>query len=132
MENNGENNVELACETINGSEVTQPGPSSKQPDINNHSNMEANIEKNRKKNRKKSKPKSQTRNPSNTNTCDSTMNASSSKSTGQGKKTVVIAGDSIVKNIIGPKMSADDSNHYYIVKRSLEQQSLTWRILSNH
>ena len=44
------------------------------------------------------------------------MNTSSSKSTGQGKETVVIAGDSIVKNIIGPKMSADDPDHYYIVK----------------
>ena len=115
VENNGENNVELGRETIEGSEVIQPGPSSKQPDIN-HSNMEANIEKNCKKKRKKSKPKSQTQNPSDANTCDSTTNASSSKSTGQGKKTVVIAGDSIVKNIIGPKMSADDSNHYYIVK----------------
>ena len=114
VENNGEN-MELGRETIEGSEVIQPGPSSKQPDIN-HSNMEANIEKNRKKKRKKSKPKSQTQNPSDANTCDSTTNASSSKSTGQGKKTVVIAGDSIVKNIIGPKMNADDSNHYYIVK----------------
>ncbi len=44
------------------------------------------------------------------------MNTSSSKSTGQGKKTVVIAGDSIVKNTIGPKMSADDPNHHFIVK----------------
>ena len=50
------------------------------------------------------------------NTFDDIMNTSSSKSTGQGKETVVIAGDSIVKNIIGPKMSADDPNHYYIVK----------------
>ena len=44
------------------------------------------------------------------------MSTCSSKSTGQGKKTVVIRGDSIVRNIIGPKMSADDSDHYYIVK----------------
>ena len=99
VENNGKNNVELACETIEGSEVTQPGSSSKQPNINNHSNMEANIGKNRKKNGKKSKPKSQTQNASDANTCDSTTNASSSKSTGQGKKTVVIAGDSIVKTL---------------------------------
>ena len=44
------------------------------------------------------------------------MNTYSSKSTGQGKKTVVIAGYSIVKNTIGPKMSADDPNHHFIVR----------------
>ena len=44
------------------------------------------------------------------------VNTSSFKSTGQDKKTVVIAGDSIVKNTIGPKMSADDTNHHFIVK----------------
>ncbi|XP_028412372.1 uncharacterized protein LOC114535190 [Dendronephthya gigantea] len=32
------------------------------------------------------------------------------------KQSVVIAGDSIVKNIIGPKMNAEDPNHYFIVK----------------
>ena len=32
------------------------------------------------------------------------------------KKTVVIAGDSIVKNIVGAKMSGNDSKHYFIVK----------------
>ena len=32
------------------------------------------------------------------------------------KKTVVIAGDSIVKNVIGAKMSSGDHNHFYIVK----------------
>ena len=32
------------------------------------------------------------------------------------KKTVVIAGDSIVKNVIGAKMSSGDPNHFYIVK----------------
>ena len=139
VENDGENNVvlawetivgsevnqpkpsskQLACETMEGSEVNQSDPSSKQPNINKHS-TEANIGKNRKKKGKKSKSKSPTQNPSqpteDENTSDGNMNASSSKATGQGKKTVVIAGDSIVKNIIGPKMSADDLRHYYIVK----------------
>jgi hypothetical protein len=34
------------------------------------------------------------------------------------KKTVVIAGDSIViiKNIVGAKMSGNDSKHYFIVR----------------
>ena len=34
VENDGENNVVLACETIEGSEVNQSDPSSKQPNIN--------------------------------------------------------------------------------------------------
>ena len=32
------------------------------------------------------------------------------------KQTVVVAGDSLVKNIIGAKMSSSDKEHYYIVK----------------
>jgi lysophospholipase L1-like esterase len=32
------------------------------------------------------------------------------------KKSVVIAGDSIVKNIVGAKMNGSDSKHYYIAK----------------
>ena len=109
--------------TIEGSEVSQPDPSSKHQtsDINKHSNAEANIGKNRKKKSKKSKPKSPTQNSNqptaDANTAVDIMNTSSSKSMGQVKKTVVIAGDSIVKNIIGPKMSADDPNHYHIVKQ---------------
>ena len=47
VENCGENNVELACKTKEGSEVTRLDASSKQPDINKHSNTEANIRKNR-------------------------------------------------------------------------------------
>lgn len=80
MENDGENNVEVACETIEGSEVTRPDPSCKQPGINKHSNTEANIRKNRKKKETKSKPKSPTQNPNqptvNANTSDGVMNAS--------------------------------------------------------
>ena len=40
----------------------------------------------------------------------------SSASMSHRKKTVVIAGDSIVKNIVGAKMSGDDSEHYFIEK----------------
>ena len=32
------------------------------------------------------------------------------------KKTVVIAGDSMVKNVIGPKLSNVGSDHFYVVK----------------
>ncbi|CAB4011362.1 Hypothetical predicted protein, partial [Paramuricea clavata] len=41
VENDGENNVELVCETIEGSEVTQPKPSSNQPANDKHLNTEA-------------------------------------------------------------------------------------------
>ena len=37
-------------------------------------------------------------------------------STRHRMKTVVIAGDSIVKNIVRARMSRNDSNHYFIVK----------------
>ncbi|XP_028419222.1 uncharacterized protein LOC114544950 [Dendronephthya gigantea] len=44
-------------------------------------------------------------------------NTSNIETTRQGQKqSVVIAGDSIIKNIIGPKMNAEDPNHYFIVK----------------
>ena len=73
--------------------------------------------KNHKKKGKKSKPaQNSSRRTADVNTSDGIMNTSSSKSTRQGKEMVVIAGDSIVKNIIGPKMSADYPDHYYIVK----------------
>ena len=55
VENDGENNVELACETKEGNEVTQPNPSLKQPDINKHPSIEANTGKNRKSKRKQGK-----------------------------------------------------------------------------
>ncbi|CAB4032593.1 Tetratricopeptide repeat 28 [Paramuricea clavata] len=120
VENDGENNVELVCETIEGSEVTQPKPSSNQPANDKHLNTEASTGKNRKKKGKKSKSKPPTQNSSqqtaDVDTSGGIVNTSSFKSTGQGKKTVVIAGDSIVKNTIGPKMSADDPNHHFIVK----------------
>ena len=114
VENNGENNAELVSQTIEESGVTQPDPSANQPDIDKH-NTATNLRKNRKKKGKKSKP-SQNSSQRTADISDGIMNTSSSKSTGQGKETVVIAGDSIVKNIIGPKMSADDPDHYYIVK----------------
>ena len=116
VENDGEGNAELVCQTTEGSGVTQPDPSANQPDIDKH-NTATNLRKNRKKKGKKSKPaQNSSQRTADVNTSDSIMNTSSSKSTGQGKETVVTAGDSIVKNIIGPKMSADDSDHYYIVK----------------
>ena len=112
--------VENDGETIEGSEVTQPKPSSNQPANDKHFNTEASTGKNRKKKGKKSKSKPPTQNSSqqiaDVDTSGGIVNTSSSKSTGQGKKTVVIAGDSIVKNTIGPKMSADDPNHHFIVK----------------
>ena len=112
--------MELVCETIEGSEVTQPKPSSNQPANDKHFNTEASTGKNRKKKGKKSKSKPPTQNSSqqtaDVDTSGGIVNTSSSKSTGQGKKTVVITGDSIVKNTIGPKMSADDPNHHFIVK----------------
>lgn len=43
------------------------------------------------------------------------------------KKSVVIGKDSIVKNIIGPKMNTEDPIHYFIIKLSLEEQSKIWR-----
>ncbi len=55
VENDGENNLELICETIEGSEVTQPKPSPNQPANDKHPNTEANTGKNRKKKGKKSK-----------------------------------------------------------------------------
>ena len=83
VQNVGENNVELACETKEGSEVTRPDASSKQPDINKHSNTEANIRENRKKMEKKSKPKFPTQSPNqptvNANTSDGVMNTSTCK-----------------------------------------------------
>ena len=119
VENDGENNAELVCQTIEGSGVPQPDPSANQPNIDKH-NTATNLRKNRKKKGKKSKPsQNSSQRTADVNTSDGIMNTSSSKSTGQGKETVVIAGpagDSIVKNIIGPKMSADDPDHYYIVK----------------
>ena len=48
VENDGENNVELVCETIEGSEVTQPKPSSNHPANDKHFNTEASTWKNRK------------------------------------------------------------------------------------
>ncbi|CAB4014407.1 Hypothetical predicted protein, partial [Paramuricea clavata] len=101
VKNDGENNVEL-------------------PANDKHLNTEASTGKNRKKNGKKSKSKPSTQNSSqqtaDVDTSGGIVNTSSSKSTEQGKKTVVIAGDSIVKNTVGPKMSADDPNHHFIVK----------------
>ena len=98
VENDGENNEELVCETIEGIEVTQPKPSSNQPANDKHFNTEASTEKNRKKKGKKSKSKPPTQNSSqhtaDVDTSGGIVNTSSSKSTGQGKKTVVIAGDS--------------------------------------
>ncbi|CAB4037959.1 Hypothetical predicted protein, partial [Paramuricea clavata] len=106
--------------TIEGSEVTQPKPSSNQSANDKHLNTEASTGKNRKKKGKKSKSKPPTQNSSqqtaDVDTSGGIVNTSSSKSTGQGKKTVIIAGDSIVKNTIGLKMSADDPNHHFIVK----------------
>ncbi|CAB4045112.1 Hypothetical predicted protein, partial [Paramuricea clavata] len=54
VENDGENNVELVCETIEGSEVIQSKPSSNQPANDKHLNTEASTGKNRKKKGKKS------------------------------------------------------------------------------
>ncbi|CAB4024048.1 Furin [Paramuricea clavata] len=39
-----------------------------------------------------------------------------STSTGNRKPVVVIAGDSIVKNVVGPSMSKSDADHLYVVK----------------
>ena len=103
VENDGENNAELVCETIEASGVTQPDPSANQPDVDKH-NTATNLRKNRKKGKKSSTKSSQR--TADVNTSDGIINTCSSKSTGQGRETVVIAGDSIVRNIIGPKMSA--------------------------
>ncbi len=43
VENDGENNVELICETIEGSEVTQPKPSPNQPASDEHPNPQHKI-----------------------------------------------------------------------------------------
>ena len=64
VENDGENNVELVCETIEESEVTQQKPSSNQPANDKHFNTEASTGKNRKKKGKKSKSKPPTQNSS--------------------------------------------------------------------
>jgi hypothetical protein len=34
----------------------------------------------------------------------------------KAKEVVVIAGDSLIKNVVGASMSKTDPNHYYIVK----------------
>ena len=100
VENDGEKNVVLACETIEGNEVNQSDPSSKQPDINKH-NTEANIGKSRKKKGKKSKPKSPRQNPSkpteDENTSDGIMNASSSKSRDKARKQLLAQGTQLLK-----------------------------------
>lgn len=59
-----------------------------------------------------SMPQSQSTEPSISNTAAKT----STPATAKKKKVVVIAGDSIVKNIIGAKMSAGDQSHHYVVK----------------
>ena len=46
---------------------------------------------------------------------DLNANRPNQKKSGK-KKTVVVAGDSIVKDLIGGKMSKDDPNHFYVVK----------------
>ena len=100
VENDGENNVVLACETIEGNEVNQSDPSTKQPDINKHY-TEANIGKSRKKKGKKSKPKSPRQNPSkpteDENTSDGIMNASSSKSRDKARKQLLAQGTQLLK-----------------------------------
>ena len=47
---------------------------------------------------------------------DETGSAQDATPTRHVKETVVIAGDSIVKNIIGAKMGAGDSTHHFVVK----------------
>ena len=47
---------------------------------------------------------------------EATVGSDRPDSTRHRKKTVAIAGDSIVKNIVGAKMSGNDSKHYFIVK----------------
>ncbi|CAB4003712.1 Hypothetical predicted protein [Paramuricea clavata] len=112
VENDGENNREVKSVNQNLHLISPQTISILTP--------KASTGKNRKKKGKKSKSKPPTQNSSqqtaDVDTSGGIVNTSSSKSTGQGKKTVVITGDSIVKNTIGPKMSADDPNHHFIVK----------------
>jgi lysophospholipase L1-like esterase len=49
-------------------------------------------------------------------TAGTTVGSDTPDSTRHRKKTVFIAGDSIVKNTVGARMSGNDSNHYFIVK----------------
>ena len=103
VENDGENNVELICETIEGSEVTQPKPSPNQPANDKHPNTEASTGKNRKKRGKKSKSKPSAQNSSQqTADVDTSggMNTSSSKSTGQGQKQLLLQGTQLLKILL--------------------------------
>ena len=88
---------------------------------NKQLNGEISLGGNRKKKRKKTKSKPPVQNSAqpnaDVNTSGGIANTPGSELTGQSKKkSVVIAGDSIVKNIIGPRMNAEDPNHYFIVK----------------
>ncbi|CAB4030874.1 Hypothetical predicted protein [Paramuricea clavata] len=117
-----------------GDETIQANPpSSDQPP-----NQPANKEKRRKKRKsKKSKPNvpdltadhstdvaaapseiavSATSETATSATSEATVGPDRPDSMRHRKKTVVIAGDSIVKNIVGTKMSGNDSKHYFIVK----------------
>ncbi len=99
VENDGENNVELICETIEGSEVTQPN----QPANDKHPNTEASTGKNRKKKGKKSKSKAPAQNSSqqtadvDTSGC---MNTYSSKSTGKARKQLLLQGTQLLKILL--------------------------------
>ncbi len=80
VKNDGENNVELVCETIEGSEVTQPKLSPNQPANDKHSNTEASTGKKGKKKGKKSKSKPPTQKSSQqTADVDTILTGSSSK-----------------------------------------------------
>ena len=95
VENDGEINVELAYETKEGSEVTQPDPSIKQPDINKHSNREANSGKNRKIKRKQGKQ---------IEASDEKTNRSPETSAKTSKSKVTIIGDSMIKHLDTKRM----------------------------
>ncbi|XP_028412624.1 uncharacterized protein LOC114535523 [Dendronephthya gigantea] len=123
----GEINIEPACEIIHNNEVTQLNHESDQPVIYSQPNAKESLTKKSKKKSKKTKSKPSAHNTSQLNAPDANTsgsggiaNTSNIETTRQGqnsqKQSVVIAGDSIVKNIIGPKMNAEDPNHYFIVK----------------
>ena len=57
-------------------------------------------------------------------------NTAENKSSNKNKKkdVVVIAGDSLVKNMVGAYMGKDDADNYYVVNHSQVQPSRIWKI----
>ena len=119
VENDGENNAELVCETIEASGVTQPDPSANQPDVDKH-NTATNLRKNRKKG-KKSKPKPPAQNPANELRMWILLMVLLTpvvlNQRDEAGKRLLLQGTRLLETLSVQKwVHADDPDHYYIVK----------------